>query len=1026
MSKRKDGSSEKNFSFTVFREAARTFRPAFRGQRRTIVASVLLTLIVIGIDLLKPWPMKYIFDEVLAHKPGDATPGGLSLVQLAGLATAAFVVIYILTSWLSERCSIVVSGVEKQVTIRVRRQVFEHLHRLHFPFHQSVKSGDLLQRIMGDVNGVRRLIYSSWVSLGERVVVVASTAVVMFILDPWFAGLALLPLPLHAAIVSRYSARLKECSRKQRRSEGSATSVATESLRQIRLVKAFAVEDRVGDMFAREANRSEEYGAEAARLSARQGLVTDIVNAAGVGAVLLVGAVRVIGGASTPGELLVLVTYARSLYRPIGKMSTDGGRLATAAVSAERLLDILEIEPEDPGKGRPAPRFAGEVVFQNVHFQHPGGLEALKDVSFTIPAGSLALMSGPNGSGKSTSVSAILRLITPQSGAILIDGEPAESFQLDSYRRNFGYVPQEVHLFGATLRENVLYGRPDATQEEIDDAARKALLDDVIDRLPGGWDEVIGEGGTTLSGGEARRLMLARAALRDARILLLDEPLTGLDPEAREVVGHAIRHIAAGRTALVVSHGPASELEPDQIIRLDEGRCVEGETPIAASSRWAAGEPPASVSEELERLLSDDSALALFRDAGLKVSSVERTFTRVRQDLESGASKGALVGFDFMGQAGDGEELTLPGYVRLSLDGEAGELVSKMNTDTNVTPFGAGVRSLPGTGGVLFLFPYDAKLPGLGVMAGMDQLHTVLQELAEFTVLGWRVVPEESKFFPVRYRPERRFLGRAHLTLENSRLRRRELKVFLRYFPDDRGFNLADMMRSLREEGDFRHTPRPLGALLAGRLFVEEWVEGELFLPLLNEGRADPIQLAETLRQLHQTPVKLGPHVSPKALLDGLKVSLQKLAREPQLAGPAERVSERLTELLPEGHPVVPIHGDLHPEQILIKERGPVLVDFERAGMGDPYQDLGNLVAHLLRLAEWQKGSSSEVMAFTGELIDAYRKGQDDRPPGDLAFFVGRSMAVRARAAIRRQEDGRVARAKRALELAEVVMARPA
>ncbi|HEX2249984.1 MAG TPA: ABC transporter ATP-binding protein [Gemmatimonadales bacterium] len=735
---------EERFSLAVFRDAARAFRPAFKGETGPIVLSLILTIAVIAVDLLKPWPMKFIFDEVLVQERGSPSLMNLTLAQLVVLAAVAFVCIAVVCGWLTARATVAVSQIEKRVTVRIRRQVFEHLHRLAFPFHQSARTGDLLQRLMGDVAGVRRLIFSGWVSLIERVVVVGSTAVVMFVLDPWFASLALLPLPFHGVAISRFSARLKHFTHRQRKRESNASSVATESFQQIRLVKAYAAEDRATDHFTREADTAEEEAVAVSRMGAHMGLFTDVVNALGVGSVLLVGALRVLDGALTPGELLVLVTYARSLYRPVGKMSTDGGRLATASVSAERLLHVLKIPPEDPGRGLPAPRFHGDVSFEDVHYQHPDGVKALKGVSFTIPQGTLALMEGPNGAGKSTSLSLILRLITPQKGRLLIDGHPAEEFQLDSYRRNFAYVPQDTHLFAASIRENLLYGRPDASDEEIEQAARDALLDDVVERLPHGWDEVLGESGTTLSGGEARRLMLARAALRDARILLFDEPLTGLDPAARTTVARAIRRIAAGRTALVVSHGQASELEPDVTIRLEEGRCVAERQSqplltLGSSGMFRPG-------REVAQFLDDRSALALFRQAGLEVYSVERDFTRVRPN----PMEGDVVSFFFRGRGIDGQEIELPGYVRISKNGAAEELAEWMDMPCESTPLGPGVRLLPGGRAGLFLFPNDRLLPGLNACANQEQLEEALDELEELNADGWRLKRNESVFIPKR------------------------------------------------------------------------------------------------------------------------------------------------------------------------------------------------------------------------------------------------------------------------------------
>jgi ATP-binding cassette, subfamily B, bacterial len=292
-----------------------------------------------------------------------------------------------------------------------------------------------------------------------------------------------------------------------------------------------------------------------------------------------VGARRAFVGAVTVGDLIVFLAYVRRLYRPLATVSEAGVRTGRATAGAERLLEVLREEPEDSSAGRPAAVFAGDIAFSDVRYTYPDGAEALKGVSFAIPAGAVALLTGPNGAGKSTIVSVLLRLIVPGAGEVRIDGERIQELQLGSYRQRFAYVPQQVQLFGASVKENILYGRPDASEEEMRDAARLALLDEVVARLPEGYDSALGEGGETLSGGEARRLMIARAALRDARVFLLDEPLAGLDPTARQVVARAIRQVAAGRTTIVVSHEAVSDFDPDVVLRLDDGLVAGAEQP---------------------------------------------------------------------------------------------------------------------------------------------------------------------------------------------------------------------------------------------------------------------------------------------------------------------------------------------------------------------------------------------------------------------------------------------------------------
>ncbi|MDP8955759.1 MAG: ABC transporter ATP-binding protein/permease [Actinomycetota bacterium] len=563
----------KDVSLSTLREAARVFRPAVTRQRRHLWAAITLTVALAVVKALQPWPLKFVLDTVVRR----GSEGAFGLSSRGTIVAAALLTIGVaaLHGLLNLRLAQRGAQVARDLTVGIRRQVFEHLHRLAIPFHGGQRTGELLTRLMGDVNMVRDTLFAMWLRMLEAVLLFIAMAVVMFVLDPVLALVALLPLPGIVIALPRSSRRLKEATRKQRRRQGQAAARAAESLRQIRLVKAYAAEGRATEKFARDSRAGERAGVQAARIAAEMDRVTNILTGLGLAVVLLVGARRAFVGAVTVGDLVVFLTYVRRLYQPLATVSEAGVKTGRATAGAERLLEVLREQPENSSAGRAAPAFSGDIAFEDVHFTYPRGAQALKGASFTVPAGAVAVLTGPNGAGKSTVVSLLLRLIDPTEGHVLIDGERVQEFQLTSYRRRFAYVPQQVQLFGATLRENILYGRPDATEAEVHEAARIALLDEVVARLPNGYNSMLGEGGETLSGGEARRLTIARAALRDARVLLLDEPLAGLDPAARELVARAIRQVAAGRTTIVVSHEAVEDFDADLVLRLEDGRLAE-------------------------------------------------------------------------------------------------------------------------------------------------------------------------------------------------------------------------------------------------------------------------------------------------------------------------------------------------------------------------------------------------------------------------------------------------------------------
>ncbi len=556
-------------SLPTLREAATTFRPALAGQGWPLARIGGATLVMVILEVARPWPIKLVLDRILTT--GARPLWGLSTDGTLAVAVTATLLIPLLIGELTMRSAIGSAEVGRKVTQRVRRKVFEHLHRLDLPYHQASRSGDLLVRLMGDVNMVRDLLFASWLGLAERVILFTATAGVMLLLDPVLALVALAPIPLLALGLGRSSVRLKEMTRKQRRREGDAASFAAETLRQIRVVKAYAGERRATDQFSDEARSGERAGVKAVRVAARMARLSEALTGLGLAMVLLFGARRVMGGNGTAGDLVVFMSYARALYKPVRKVTGEGARLSKATACAERLLDVLRI-PAEGGEGNRAPRFRGDVTVTDVSLAYPGGRQALDGLSFEVSAGQMVVVTGANGSGKSSLLAVLLRLLVPDQGVVLVDGQPVTDLELSSYRSRIAYVPQDIQLFGASIRDNVLYGRPDATDEDLRAAITAAILDEVVDALPDGIDTVLSEAGGSLSGGQGRRLMLARAAVRDASILLLDEPFAGIDAPSRPLVAETIRRISRGRTTFVVSHDTPDELCPDVVLRLEHGR----------------------------------------------------------------------------------------------------------------------------------------------------------------------------------------------------------------------------------------------------------------------------------------------------------------------------------------------------------------------------------------------------------------------------------------------------------------------
>ncbi len=550
------------------KRARAAFQPALKGQKRRMWGAVGLSAGATLGQLLQPWPLQVVLDQVLAPAAAGTIGSrhGLILVG-AGLAAA---LIPFVSAKLTYHATVVAAEIGKTATLRIRRTLFDHINRLSLDFHTESRTGDLLVRLTGDVNLLRDMLFNSWLNLLTRGLYFGGLTIALFAVDWRLGALALVPLPFLSRSVLRSSSELRKVVKSQRRREGSAAAFAGESLSQIRIVKAYSAEEAIGDRFAGDARRSERAGVKAARIAAGMALSTQRVAAIGGALVLFGGSLLVITGDLTVGVLLVAVSYGRSLYKPLRKMSNEAVRLSKASAVAERIMDILDRSPEPAGLGlRIEDRLEGRVTATGLAYRYPGGSQVFDGIDFDLAPGSLAVLTGPNGAGKSTLLSLLLRFALPDRGELRVDGRRVDHYRLHDYRSRIAYVPQSVLLFSGTLLENILIGNPGATDADLARAVELAAMGPLIDRLVDGLDTHIGERGETLSGGEARRVMLARAAVRDADLLLLDEPWEGIDAPSRPLIAASIKAIAKGRTTIVVSHQAVRGLQPDVVLVLD-------------------------------------------------------------------------------------------------------------------------------------------------------------------------------------------------------------------------------------------------------------------------------------------------------------------------------------------------------------------------------------------------------------------------------------------------------------------------
>ncbi|MGH8874311.1 MAG: ABC transporter ATP-binding protein [Acidimicrobiia bacterium] len=560
----------------------RRFRPHFAGQWKLLAAGMAAMVGEVMLRILEPWPLKFIFDRVLQTDPDQAATGvavadRLDPLLLLLLSAAAVVVLTGLRALSSYLATVSFALAGNRVLTRVRSDVYRHLQRLSLSFHHRAQTGDLITRVTGDVGRLQEVAVTAALPLTVNALTLVGMLAVMLWVNWQLTLVALAALPLFSVTMARLSGRIRTVARKQRQIEGALASVAAESLGAIQVVQAYSLEGTFDEVFDAHNRSSLKDGVKGKRLAAALERKTDLFVALGTGLVLYFGARLVLSGALTPGDLIVFVTYLKNAFKPMRDMAKYTGRLAKAVASGERILELLDTESDvrDRPGARPAPRFAGEIRLEGVDLSYQQGHPVLREVDFRVAPGETVALVGPSGAGKSTIVGLLLRLYDPDRGRVLVDGFDLRDLTLSSLRSQIAIVLQESVLFRATIRENIAYGSPDAGDDDVVRAAVLANAHDFIEALPDGYQTLVGERGVTLSGGERQRIAIARAAIRDARIVLLDEPTTGLDQQNQDEVLQALLRLGEGRTAIHIAHDLTAVEDSDRIIYLDGGAIIQ-------------------------------------------------------------------------------------------------------------------------------------------------------------------------------------------------------------------------------------------------------------------------------------------------------------------------------------------------------------------------------------------------------------------------------------------------------------------
>jgi len=527
--------------------------------------SAILALRMFGVPLalLTPLPLAIAVDSVVGSEP---VPGFISPLvpdfwldsKLSLLAFAAgFQVLLVLLTQIQELGSYTLRAIAGQgLAKEFRSKLFAHLQRLSLRYHDNQGMAESVYRVQMDAPAIRDVAINSVIpTLGSAVTLVAMVFVIARI-DWQLALVALAVSPVLFALARFYNSRMRPRYREARRVEGYSIRVVQEALAAFRVVKAFGREKGEQDRFEDQADLAVEKRVSLGVAEGIFGLLVNMTIAVGVALVLYFGMRNVLNGQLSLGELLVVLAYITQLYEPLRTISRQTASLQSSLVSAERAFEVVDEIPDvaDHPNPRRLETARGEVEFRNVSFSYDRGSAVLDDVSFKVKPGTRIGVSGRTGAGKTTIASLLPRFYDPNDGVVMIDGVDIREYALADLRDQFAIVLQEPVLFSTTISENIAYGRPDASEQEVEDAARSANVYDFIAGLPDGFETLVGERGMKLSGGERQRIALARAFLKDAPILILDEPTSSVDIETEAGIMETMERLMAGRTTFMIAH----------------------------------------------------------------------------------------------------------------------------------------------------------------------------------------------------------------------------------------------------------------------------------------------------------------------------------------------------------------------------------------------------------------------------------------------------------------------------------------
>lgn len=560
-------------------------RELVRPYRGTLVLILLAMLVQTAMSVAGPWPLKIVLDNVvgshklapwLAHLLAPILRSGTKM-EIAAAAAIVAVVIAAIGALAAYAANYYTTSVGQWVANDLRMRTYHHLQQLSLSYYDKHQSGALLSTITADVQTIQSFASSATLDIAVDMLTIVGMLAIMFWLNWDFTLIVVAVTPFLLLFVSRFKKAVKKATHEVRKQQSNIVAVVEQGLESMRVVKAFGRQDLAQAELGTASLATVDAALKARRIKALLSPIVAVTVSLCVAIVLWRGSALILSDVMTAGALTVFLSYLTKFFKPVQDLATMTNSIAQTAVGVERIQEILNADTIIPERAdaRDAENLTGDIVFEDVAFAYDADSPVLQKVNFHIAPGQMVGVVGPTGGGKSTIVSLIPRFYDPTGGVIRIDGVDIRDYKVQGLRNQIGYVLQETVLFQGTIRDNIAYGRADATEEEIMNAAKMADVDEFVQRMPHGYDTLVGERGSTLSGGQRQRIGIARAIIRNNPILILDEPTAALDTESESMVVNALEKLMAGRTVITIAHRLSTIRNSDKILVLKGGVVAE-------------------------------------------------------------------------------------------------------------------------------------------------------------------------------------------------------------------------------------------------------------------------------------------------------------------------------------------------------------------------------------------------------------------------------------------------------------------